>query len=163
MAKFCYSVTIHPSADGGVKAPGDKGSSSGAKCNRLLELRCDLTVTIFHYTGIIRRMNGNELRLALGRNLKLYRHHRKFSQAELAEKANISLTFLSDIERGNKWPYPDTLTNLAKALGVSVSTLFWLETDISEGSKTDIRQFSHDIRESVDNALDTVFREYQLG
>jgi transcriptional regulator with XRE-family HTH domain len=107
-------------------------------------------------------MGGDELRDALGKNLKLYRSLRKFSQAELAEKANISLTFLSDIERGNKWPYPDTLANLAKALDVPVSMLFRLEKDTSEESRSAIYQFSQDIRKYVDDALETVFRKYQV-
>jgi transcriptional regulator with XRE-family HTH domain len=108
-------------------------------------------------------MKGNELRSTLGKNLKLYRRHRKFSQADLAQGANISLTFLSDIERRNKWPYPDTLANLTGALGVSVSTLFWLETDISEDPMTDMRQFSRDGHKCVDDALEAIFKEYQLG
>jgi transcriptional regulator with XRE-family HTH domain len=43
---------------------------------------------------------------------------------ELAEKADISIPFLSNIERSNKWPYPDTLVKIAKALGVEVYMLF---------------------------------------
>jgi transcriptional regulator with XRE-family HTH domain len=107
-------------------------------------------------------MGGDELRDALGKNLKLYRFLRKFSQADLAEKANISLTFLSDIERGNKWPYPDTLANLAEALDVSVSMLFRLGKDISQESKTVMYQFSKDIRKCIDDALEMVFKEYQV-
>jgi DNA-binding XRE family transcriptional regulator len=54
-------------------------------------------------------MEGHELREAGGKNLKTYRFLWNVSQAELAKRTNISLTFLSDIERGNKWPYPETL------------------------------------------------------
>jgi transcriptional regulator with XRE-family HTH domain len=107
-------------------------------------------------------MGGDELRDALGKNLKVYRSLRRFSQAELAEKAHISLTFLSDIERGNKWPSPDTLANLAKALDVPVSLLFRLEKDVSEESLSTIGQFSQDIRKYLDDALETVFRKYQV-
>jgi transcriptional regulator with XRE-family HTH domain len=108
-------------------------------------------------------MKGDDLRNALGKNLKLYRHHREFSQADLAERANISITFLSDIERGNKWPYPDTLVNLAGALDVPVSTLFWMETDIAGDSKAGMLQFSRDVRKHVNDALETLFKVYQLG
>jgi transcriptional regulator with XRE-family HTH domain len=69
-------------------------------------------------------MEGQELRAILGKNLKSYRGHRKWSQADLAEQADISVTFLSDIERGNKWPYPDTISSLAKALDIEVHELF---------------------------------------
>jgi transcriptional regulator with XRE-family HTH domain len=112
-------------------------------------------------------MEGHELREALGKNLKTYRFLRGLSQAELAKKANISLTFLSDIERGNKWPYPETLSNLAAALDVPVSTLFTLKQDAQayapEDPKDDtIKQFSRDIRRQVDEALETIFRTYQV-
>jgi transcriptional regulator with XRE-family HTH domain len=108
-------------------------------------------------------MEGHELRETLGKNLKLYRFLRSLSQAELAKKANISLTFLSDIERGNKWPYPETLANLACALDVPVSTLFTLKQDTAADSGADtIKQFSRDIRRQVDEALETIFRSYQV-
>ena len=46
------------------------------------------------------------------------------SQIELAEKADISIPFLSNIERCNKWPHPETLTRIAKALDIDVYMLF---------------------------------------
>jgi transcriptional regulator with XRE-family HTH domain len=109
-------------------------------------------------------MEGYELRDALGENLKTYRSLRNLSQAELAKRANISLTFLSDIERGNKWSYPETLTNLASALDVPVSILFTPKNNSPEDPGDDtIRQFSQDIRRQVDEALETIFRTYQVS
>jgi transcriptional regulator with XRE-family HTH domain len=52
------------------------------------------------------------------------------SQAALAEKAGISIIFLSDIERSNKWPSLDTLVNLANALKIEVYEL--LKPEIKE-------------------------------
>jgi len=64
------------------------------------------------------------VRNALGQNIKKYRNIREWSQADLAEKAGLSIPFLSAIERGTKWAYPDTLYNLAAALEVEVYELF---------------------------------------
>jgi transcriptional regulator with XRE-family HTH domain len=105
-------------------------------------------------------MKSHELREALGKNLKLYRSLRNFSQAELAKKAHISLTFLSDIERGNKWPYPETLAGLAGALDIPVSMLFTQKQNTPEDNT--MRQFSQDIRRQVDEALETIFQTYQV-
>ena len=105
-------------------------------------------------------MEGHELRETLGKNLRVYRSLRNFSQTELAKKAHISLTFLSDIERGNKWPYPETLAGLAAALDVPVSMLFTQKHNSPEDNT--IKQFSQDIRRQVDNALETIFRTYQV-
>ena len=70
-------------------------------------------------------MDGTEIRGILARNIKTCREHRLWSQAELAEYSDISIPFLSEIERGNKWPFPDTLGKIAKALNVQIHELFW--------------------------------------
>ena len=69
-------------------------------------------------------MTGADLRQILSRNIKSLRSQRSLSQIELAEKADISIPFLSNIERSNKWPHPETLAKLAKALDVEVYVLF---------------------------------------
>jgi len=69
-------------------------------------------------------MNGKDLRTVLSSNIKLYRRNHGWSQADLAEKADISITFLSSIERCVKWPYPDTLVKIAKALKIEEFELF---------------------------------------
>ena len=70
-------------------------------------------------------MDGEAIRQILARNIRAFREHRNWSQAELAAKSGISVPFLSEIERGNKWPYPDTLAKLAKALNAKIHELFW--------------------------------------
>ena len=72
-------------------------------------------------------MRGNELREIFGRNVKLYRNRRNWSQADLAEYADISINFIGDIERGKKWPHPDTLAKIAHALEIKIFQLFMEE------------------------------------
>jgi transcriptional regulator with XRE-family HTH domain len=81
-------------------------------------------------------MGGKELRALLSMNIKLLRNRRGWSQATLAGNSGISIPFLSDIERGNKWPYPETLTNLAKALDIEVFELFKQKEPIENGITT---------------------------
>jgi len=61
-------------------------------------------------------MVKKQVRTILGSNLRKFRGRREWSQMELAEKAEISMNFLSEIERGNKWPSSETLQNLADSL-----------------------------------------------
>jgi len=68
-------------------------------------------------------MDGTEVRAALARNIKAFRGRRNWSQADLAEKSGLSIVYLSDIERGNKWPYLDTLVKIAGAFKVEVYEL----------------------------------------
>ena len=64
-------------------------------------------------------MTGSDIRKLLSQNIKYFREIRRLSQADLAYEANISIPFLSDIERGNKWPHPDTLASIATATELS--------------------------------------------
>jgi transcriptional regulator with XRE-family HTH domain len=107
-------------------------------------------------------MEGPELRDALGKNIKLFRFHRNLSQADLAEKAGISITFLSDIERGNKWPYPETLTGLARALDIEVFEFFRPEK-APDDTRTLMTRFSEDISRILNQSLDTVYKQYKVN
>ncbi|WP_461256956.1 helix-turn-helix domain-containing protein [Treponema sp. R80B11-R83G3] len=68
-------------------------------------------------------MDKVEVRATLARNIKAFRGRRNWSQADLAEQSKLSIVYLSDIERGNKWPYLDTLVKIAKAFNVEVYEL----------------------------------------
>ena len=57
------------------------------------------------------------------RELRLQRPER-WTQEDLAERAGISVSFLSMIERGERVAHVETLAALADALGVSLSELF---------------------------------------
>jgi transcriptional regulator with XRE-family HTH domain len=98
-------------------------------------------------------MEGKELRTVLGINLKKLRSRRNWSQMELAEKADISMNFLSEIERGNKWPYPDTLQNLASALNVEVFELFRNENTSESSMEEYMNRFSNDVTIAVEQAV----------
>jgi transcriptional regulator with XRE-family HTH domain len=105
-------------------------------------------------------MTGVELRTVLSKRIKLFRNSRGWSQADLAEKAEISITFLSDIERGNKWPHPDTLTNLARALDIEVHKFFMPEEPIPDEVKEAISQFSKDLSVQFIQTMDRVTKQY---
>jgi transcriptional regulator with XRE-family HTH domain len=69
-------------------------------------------------------MTEQELRGILSRNIKRYRTNHGLSQADLAEKLDISVNFLSNIENGNKWISPQTLVKFASALNIEPYELF---------------------------------------
>jgi transcriptional regulator with XRE-family HTH domain len=99
-------------------------------------------------------MGGKELRAVFGNNVKLYRCRRNWSQSNLAEYADISLNFLGDIERGKKWPHPDTLAKLADALEIKVYELF-LEEDTAVNPETLIlmNRFAKDVSLTINKTL----------
>ena len=61
------------------------------------------------------------------RALRLERRGPPITQGEIAERAHISVSFLSMIERGERSASLETLSAIADALGVSVAELFSAE------------------------------------
>ena len=106
-------------------------------------------------------MEGKDLRTVLSNNIKLYRGQHGWSQADLAEKANISITFLSNIERGVKWPYPDTLVKLAKALKIEEFELFKKNKALPDETVILIDRLVSDISLSVSQSIEKTHRQYR--
>jgi transcriptional regulator with XRE-family HTH domain len=106
-------------------------------------------------------MGGQDIKGALGRNIKFFRAHRQLSQADLAEKAGISITFLSTIERGIQFPKAETLYCLAKGLDVEVYELFKGEIAPDETKKL-LSRLSADITQNVVQALEAVYKQYNI-
>jgi transcriptional regulator with XRE-family HTH domain len=111
----------------------------------------------FPKTGVLGKpwisMNGTDVRAVLSQNIKNFRRLHSLSQADLSEKARISINFLSNIERGNKWPYPDTLANIAKALKVEVFELFQPEKAIDGAAKVKVDSLINAIAASVEKTI----------
>lgn len=60
----------------------------------------------------------------LGRRIYELRRASEYSQEELAERAGISVSYLSMIERAERTPSVKTLEMLAAALDTSISEIF---------------------------------------
>ena len=59
-----------------------------------------------------------------GQRLRVLREAAGFSQEELADRAEVHRTYLSGIERGKRNPSLINLLRIARALDISLSTLF---------------------------------------
>jgi transcriptional regulator with XRE-family HTH domain len=104
-------------------------------------------------------MDGQAIKDTLGKNIKLLRARRGLSQADLSEKADISINFLSNIERGLKFPQPDMLSKLANALGVEVNKLF-LENITPDDGKELLNHMTEDLTKNINLAMTEVFKRY---
>ena len=63
-------------------------------------------------------VNSENLRLVLGFKLKQYRLEKGLSLKELAKKTQLSISYLSEIEKGKKYPKPEKILQLSQALEV---------------------------------------------
>ena len=66
-------------------------------------------------------MNEKEL---FGNNIRKYRDLMGISQEDLADKSGLHRTYISGVERGVRNPTIAVVSQLAKALKVSLSDLF---------------------------------------
>jgi len=112
-------------------------------------------------------MNGQEIKAALGRNIKFLRSQRNFSQALLAEKTGISITFLSTIERGLKYPKPAVLAKIAENLHVEVYELFKTDSTpnfapiiIENNNKELLSRLTKVMTKRVNSAMEGVFHDF---
>jgi transcriptional regulator with XRE-family HTH domain len=66
---------------------------------------------------------SDDLRGILSRNIRAARKALHITQEKLAEYADISLPYMTDIERCRTWVSDKTLINIAKALNIEVFQL----------------------------------------
>ncbi len=66
----------------------------------------------------------NYIRKQFSENFKRIRKSRKLSQEEVAERSNMSLSYISTVETGIANPTLSTAEKLAQGLGVDVQDLF---------------------------------------
>jgi len=86
-----------------------------------------------------------DLKVVLSQNLRKFRMYRKLTQADFAEKIDISIPFLSDIENGKKWVSPNTLAKMADALNVDAYELLKPESIIPDNTINILEKYSADI------------------
>jgi transcriptional regulator with XRE-family HTH domain len=69
-------------------------------------------------------MDSKEQMRIFGQRLRALRHAAKLTQAQLAEKTDISCVYVNKLERGLAVPSIHVLCRLAKSLQAEVSSLF---------------------------------------
>jgi transcriptional regulator with XRE-family HTH domain len=66
----------------------------------------------------------HDLRPALGARIRELRNRLEISQEELASRAGMHWTYLSDLERGKQTPSLDILNRVARALDITLAEFF---------------------------------------
>ena len=96
-------------------------------------------------------MEKQDLLLTIGKNLKKYREMNRLTQEQLAEKAEISYPFYTNLERGSKGLSVFTLKKISDVLGVSLDCL------ISEKPQDEVIQnISAFLREKPEESVKAV-------
>lgn len=91
----------------------------------------------------------------LGRAIKLCRTQRNLNQSDLAERADISVSYLSLLERGKRDPNFSTIQNIASALNVPFNILAFLaadENDLTGMSPELIEKLSYTALKAIESS-----------
>ena len=106
-------------------------------------------------------MTEDQLRDIVRTNIRRYRDYRKWTQAEFAEKADISINFLSDIENGKKWISPASIVKLASVLNIEPFELFKPADYPSPSVSTLFSKYNEEVVQAVSASLKQIFNYYQ--
>ena len=98
----------------------------------------------------------------LGSNIRKLRKECGWTQEKLAEKADISVPFMTQIELGRKSASLEVIEKIAKALGVSYEILFKTEKTESKDVKHKLQILEKDIVETVTSNIHAMFEKIEL-
>ena len=102
-------------------------------------------------------MKATDIPRLLGQNIKYYRNRSGWSQPDLAEKINISVPFLSNIEQGKTWVSPATLLKFSSAFSLDIYELFKPAERLPRDYAKVLNGYTRDIH----NLLDKLQLKYQ--
>ncbi len=84
------------------------------------------------------RQRPETLRYILGLKLRRFRQKRRLALKEVAAKTGLSISYLSEIETGRKYPKPEKILALSEALAVPFDDLVSLKVDDELGPLADL-------------------------
>jgi transcriptional regulator with XRE-family HTH domain len=98
--------------------------------------------------------------MKLGTELRRLRKQRQLTLAEVGEASGLSVSFLSDIERGRTRPSLDTLEKLAYVYQVSINDIL-KETDLGIGPESTVyppeyEEFLNKIGGEIDEEIEDI-------
>jgi transcriptional regulator with XRE-family HTH domain len=112
---------------------------------------------------MVKILDENDIYVGLGRNIKKYRSRNAWSQEQLAEKIDVSATFLSNIETGRSWISAKTIAKLCNVLKIDIYELFMQDEEITTGTASFMDKFVRDISNSVRDSIESTYQRYKKG
>jgi len=106
-------------------------------------------------------MTEIEFRNIVRENIRRYRDCRKWTQAEFAEKLNISVNFLSDVENGKRWISPASIVKFASVLNIEPFELFKPAEALPSNVSSLLVKYNNEVMDAVSISLKQIHSYYQ--
>lgn len=94
--------------------------------------------------------------VSLGQRIRKQRRARHWTQADLAQEVDISMSFLGHIERGTRKASLETIVSICNALNVSPGYLLENSLSISPRGETDPAKGRYAVREAAQRLYDNL-------
>ena len=99
-------------------------------------------------------MDALQLQELFSSNLKELRTQANLSQMKLAEKSDLSVGYICDLESGRRWGTPETFSKLARALDVNPFELLLPKNlELSAAEISFQRNFASKVNKAMQNNL----------
>lgn len=90
-------------------------------------------------------------------NIRYYRTKMDITQESLADKCEVSRYYISEIERGGKYPSLKTLIKIANVFNIPV---YLLLVDSDNHNNDLIELFSKDLQSEISNVINNLKKRY---
>ncbi len=101
-----------------------------------------------------------DLRVILGNNVRKFRNVHSWSQQHLAELCNLSSVYITEIERGNKYPSPRTIGTFCAVFDVRPYQLFMDDADLLDlQSESVIEAVSDRLEAKMQTRMDEMLKK----
>ena len=104
----------------------------------------------------------SEIAKIVGQNIRQLRKQSGWTQEKLAEKAGISVPFMTQIELARKKASLDVIESIAKAFGVSYERLFKSDTIENKDISYALRLLENDLTAAIAEAIHRRFENLRL-
>jgi transcriptional regulator with XRE-family HTH domain len=112
---------------------------------------------------MVRNLDEKDVCAGLGKNIKKYRSRNAWSQEQLAEKIDVSATFLSNIETGRSWISAHTIAKLCTVLQIDMCELFKGDEETPAGTVSFMDTFVRDMSNSICVSIENTYQRYKKG
>ena len=106
-----------------------------------------------------------DLRMTFIQNLKHYRKRQRMRQLDLAFAIGKSANYINSVENGKYFPSPETIDQIAAALGIKSELLFLSEipqqkdSEVSAAPPVDLHRLESQLQEAVSKDIARIFSE----